>query len=72
MQLLKAFFWMFFVCSGVFLVGTSNACAYIDPGTGSFVVQIVLAVFLGITLTVKAFWDSVKKSIKSLFRSKEE
>lgn len=40
---------------------------YLDPGTGSFVVQAVLAALLGLGVFIKMFWGK----ITSLFRKKE-
>ncbi len=39
---------------------------YLDPGTGSFVVQAVLAALLGLGVFVKLFWGK----IASLFKKK--
>lgn len=44
------------------------AYAYIDPGTGSFVLQAVIAALVSIFFTIKAFWGK----IKGLFIKKEE
>jgi hypothetical protein len=42
---------------------------YLDPGSGSFILQILLAVLLGGGYAVKVYW----KKIKGLFnRSKNE
>jgi hypothetical protein len=41
---------------------------YLDPGTGSFVVQAVLAALLGLGVFIKLFWGK----ITSLFRKKED
>ena len=38
----------------------SIACAYIDPGTGSYVLQIVLAVFIGGLYALKIYWRRLK------------
>lgn len=37
-----------------------EAHAYIDPGTGSFVVQMLLATILGGLFTIRLWFDSVK------------
>ncbi len=39
---------------------TSEAFAYLDPGTGSFLFQTVIAVGLGAAFTVKVYWQRVK------------
>lgn len=34
--------------------------AYLDPGSGSMLVQVLLAVVLGAGVAVKIFWRSIK------------
>ena len=55
----------------VFVVpGTAHA--YLDPGTGSFVLQMLVAGFLGAVLYVKMAWQSIKYFFRNLFSSKRE
>jgi hypothetical protein len=35
--------------------------AYLDPGSGSFLIQILLAALLGIGVAVRASWGKIKK-----------
>jgi hypothetical protein len=42
-----------FVCCG-------RAYAYIDPGTGSYILQIVIAGLVGAALTLKLFWRRLR------------
>jgi hypothetical protein len=37
--------------------------AYIDPGSGSFAIQIVIASVLGAAYTVKTFWKNIKQKL---------
>jgi hypothetical protein len=39
---------------------------YIDPGTGSYIIQLIIAAFIGISLSLRIFW----KRIKALFSKK--
>ncbi len=34
---------------------------YLDPGSGSFLIQLLIAAAAGLTLTVAASWSKVKK-----------
>jgi len=34
--------------------------AYIDPGTGSYILQLVLAALLGASYGIKMFWGNIK------------
>jgi hypothetical protein len=35
--------------------------AYIDPGTGSYILQLLIAAFVGVSFTIKLFWKRIKK-----------
>ncbi len=50
--------WNIFL-SSPFLLGL----AYLDPGSGSLLLQVLLALFLGAGFTIKLYW----KKIKSFF-----
>ena len=45
----------------LFLASPLSASAYIDPGTGSFVIQVVLAAILGSAFYIKLSWRRIKK-----------
>jgi len=38
----------------------SAAHAYIDPGSGSYLLQIVIAGLVAVSFTVKTFWSNLK------------
>lgn len=41
------------------VVSTKNAYAYLDPGTGSFILQVVAASALGGLFAIKTFWGNI-------------
>lgn len=46
--------------------------AYIDPGTGSLVLQAVIGALVGALVAVGLFWNRIKLFVKNLFsRSKK-
>lgn len=47
------------------LVISQNAFAYLDPGTGSFIFQVLVAAVVGGLFTLKMFW----KKIRIFFRN---
>tara|TARA_B110000967_G_scaffold207802_1_gene258081 strand:+ start:427 stop:666 length:240 start_codon:yes stop_codon:yes gene_type:complete len=47
---------------------TSNANAYLDPGTGSIILQAILAFIAGAAVTVSLWWMNFKIFIKKIFR----
>ena len=50
--------------------------AYIDPGTGSYLLQIILAALFGLMFALKVFWTKIKDALTRmrmlLFKSKHE
>lgn len=46
--------------------------AYLEPGTLSYVLQFLLAVFVGAAVTGKLYWKKLKKFIKNLFNRGEK
>jgi len=51
----------------VFAVVPVTVYAYVDPGTGSYVFQLILAFFLGGFLGVKVFWRKIKSFFTAFF-----
>jgi hypothetical protein len=45
------------------------AYAYVDPGTGSYVLQLLLAAFFGLLFTLKVFWAKIKGALKGIQES---
>lgn len=50
----------------------SPAQAYIDPGTGSFMIQSLLCMALSVGVAVKIYWQRVKEKFKLLFGSRKK
>ena len=42
-----------------FVVSTQSTYAYLDPGTGSFILQVVAAGALGGLFAIKTFWGNI-------------
>jgi hypothetical protein len=62
------------VCLSVFILPLvlQRHQPYIDPGTGSLVIQILIASFLGALFTIKLFWTKVKAFfLRHLFNNVE-
>jgi hypothetical protein len=60
------------VLAASFVVVAKPAYAYIDPGTGSLVIQAVLAAVLTVGATVKVFWHQIKEKYRKLFGKNEQ
>ena len=45
--------------------------AYLEPGTFSYLLQFLLAVFVGAAVTGKLYWKKLKKFMNNLFNRGE-
>jgi hypothetical protein len=48
------------ICIVFLIISAPTASAYIDPGTGSLVVQIIIAGVLAASVSIKVFWKKIK------------
>ncbi|MBT3232561.1 MAG: hypothetical protein HN356_07075 [Calditrichaeota bacterium] len=54
------------------LTQTRDAFAYLDPGTGSYIFQLIIAGALGAMFTLKIFWAKIKVFFGDLFNRKDK
>ena len=45
---------------GAFLLAARPARAYLDPGSGSFIYQILIASLLGAGVAIRMYWRRIK------------
>ena len=57
----------FFFVSCFFLIFPSTAYAYFDPGTGSMLLQVFAAGFVGVLV----FWGYIKNFIRKIISKKD-
>lgn len=50
----------------VLLVLPATARAYLDPGTGSMMLQIVIGTVLAVTYTIKVYWRRITQFFRNL------
>ena len=58
------------VCLAVilfYLAFPSFAYAYLDPGTGSYIFQLIFAGLVGLLFAVKVYWGRIKTFFTGLF-----
>ena len=48
-----------------------TAAGYIDPGTGSYVLQIAIAFLVGLAFSVKVFWKKISAFVRKTFSGKK-
>ena len=51
------------------LVFPSNAHAYLDPGTGSYFIQIIIGGLLGGLFLTKTFWANITKNLVAFLKN---
>jgi hypothetical protein len=62
-------FSLLFFFAGILFMGVlrDQVYAYIDPGSGSYLFQIMLASLVGAAFAVKAYWVKIKDIVKKIF-----
>ena len=48
-----------------------DAFAYIDPGSGSIIIQMIIGALVGVGIAVKVFWFKIKLSLSSVFNKND-
>lgn len=57
-----------FLSAALTLSLASSTFAYLDPGTGSFIFQVVIAAVCGAGFAIKMFWARIKGFLHKLWR----
>ncbi|NQV18067.1 MAG: hypothetical protein HQ534_05940 [Armatimonadetes bacterium] len=57
--------------SFIFFLIPVNTYAYLDPGTGSFVIQIIIAFALGAIIFIKIYFKVIKDFFSNFFSKKK-
>ena len=60
---MRSIFPLALVWTIAFMLIGAPAYAYIDPGTGSFLVQGIIAAVIGIGVTGKLYWSKIKAKL---------
>jgi len=66
------FFKTFFCIILLSVIWTKDAHAYLDPGTGSYIIQIVIAGIFAGWLTIKVLYRKVINFFSKLFSSNKK
>ncbi|MBW1649283.1 MAG: hypothetical protein JRJ44_01135 [Deltaproteobacteria bacterium] len=53
------------------MVFPQKSYAYLDPGSGSYILQVVIAGFLGAVFTIKLYWKKFKAFFTNRFSKKK-
>ena len=57
--------------AALLLLAPDTAHAYLDPGTGSYVLQMIIAGILGAAFAVKMYWFRIKRFVAGIFSKNE-
>jgi len=52
--------------------GLAHPVLYLDPGSGSYLIQLLLAGALGGLFMVKTYWQQIKQYVKNKFTKKTD
>jgi 16S rRNA C1402 (ribose-2'-O) methylase RsmI len=57
---------LFTLVALLLLLSARNAFAYVDPGTGSYILQFIIAGLLGAAFVFKGFWRNIREFCSKL------
>ena len=52
------------------LISARDAFAYVDPGTGSYVLQVIMAGLLAAAFALKSYWKNITAFLSRLLSKK--
>ena len=68
----KKIYYSLFLIMALQITLSHNAFAYLDPGTGSYIFQVLFAVFIGGVFTIKHYWQKVKTLFINIFHGNRD
>ena len=66
------FVWTILVFAIIVWMPNNQAHAYLDPGSSSFIIQIIVAGLLGMVMTLRFYWVRITNAIRNLLGIKSE
>lgn len=67
LRFLSILFWFSLFC----LIFPCKVYAYLDLGTGSYIIQMIIAVLIGGLFAIKMFWGKIKSLFRKIFFKKD-
>jgi len=55
--------WLIFLVVSVLLIAPTSAFAYIDPGTGSMLLQVILGGLAAVGVVLKLYWHKILRAL---------
>jgi len=56
-------FWTGILCI-LILIPVESAVAYLDPGTGSMLLQVILGGFAAVGVAIKLYWHKIRVALR--------
>jgi hypothetical protein len=70
-MLVRKLFYGLFLIVVLQVTLSQNAFAYLDPGTGSYVYQVLVAAIIGGLFTIKTFWRKIMNFFENILSKKQ-
>jgi len=61
-----------FIAALIIIICPIYAFAYLDPGSGSYIFQILIAGLIGSIYAIKLFWKRIKGSVINILKRSEK
>ena len=72
MKYLKAFFLAFGLINLYYFIAPNRIYAYLDAGSGSYIIQIIIAIAVGGAFGIKIFWRRIYDFFKNLSNKRKK
>jgi undecaprenyl pyrophosphate phosphatase UppP len=70
-MIIRKTFFVLTLAVAMHLILSKDALAYLDPGTGSYIFQVLIASFIVALVAIKTFWQNIKNFFRSHFSKKQ-
>jgi hypothetical protein len=60
-----------FIVAQVCLLCAGNVHAYLDAGSGSYIIQVLIALAVGALYSIKVYWNRIREFLKTVFQKKK-
>ena len=65
-------YYLFIITQSLLLTTDMGRNQYLDPGSGSYLLQLLLAALLGSAFLIKTYWKKIKQTIRRIFTKSYE
>ena len=69
--MIKKLLAMSLLVAGLYAVASETAYAYLDPGTGSMLLQALIGAIAGAGIVIRLYWDKIKGFFSRFGRNRE-